>query len=66
MGRLGIITAVVLKIRKNQPVIRTLHKTDFASVAQQFLDIQYAYNNATSAADKAAAIAPLNLLQTTW
>lgn len=66
IGRLGVITSVMFRIRKNQPVERDLLKTDFAAIASKLLDIQRAYNAATSAAAKAAAIAPLNLLQTTW
>ncbi|CAK0779632.1 hypothetical protein CVIRNUC_004824 [Coccomyxa viridis] len=66
VGRLGVITAVTFKIRKNQPVERGLLKTDFAGLASKFMDIQNAYNAATSAADKAVALAPLDLLQCTW
>ena len=66
VGRLGVITAVTFKIRRNQPVERGLLKTDFAGLASKFMDIQNAYNAATSAADKAVALAPLDLLQCTW
>lgn len=57
---------MTFKIRKNQPIERSLLKTDFASLASKFMDIQNAYNAAKSAADKAAALAPLDLLQCTW
>ena len=66
VGRLGIITAVTFRIRKNQPIVRDILKTDFAGMATKLLNIQHAYNAANTPADKAAAIAPLNLLQTTW
>ena len=46
VGRLGVITAVTFKIRRNQPVERGLLKTDFAGLASKFMDIQNAYNAA--------------------
>ena len=66
IGRLGIITAVTFRIRKNQPIVRDILKTDFAGMATKLLNIQHAYNAANTAADKAAAISPLHLLQPTW
>lgn len=66
IGRLGVITSVVFRIRKNQPVIRNLLMTNLAGLADKLVGIQNAYNAATTDADRAAAVAPLNLQQTTW
>ena len=66
VGRLGIITTAVLKIRRNLPVQRSLLKTEFGSLAAKLKDVQQAYKIATTPADKAAALAPLHLLQCTW
>lgn len=63
---MGVITSVVFRIRKNQPVIRNLLMTNLAGLADKLVGIQNAYNAATTDADRAAAVAPLNLQQTTW
>ena len=66
IGRLGVITAVTFKIRKNQPVVRNLLTTNLAGLAEKLVGIQNAYNAAKTGAERAAAVAPLNLQQTTW
>lgn len=66
VGRLGVITGATFRIRKNEPIKRDLLTTNMAGYASKLSAIQGAYNKATTPADKAAAIAPLNLMQTTW
>ena len=66
IGRLGVITAVVFRIRKNQPVIRDLLMTNLAGLADKLLGVQNAYNAAKTDAERAVAVEPLNLQQTTW
>ena len=66
VGRLGVITGATFRIRKNEPIKRDLLTTNMAGYASKLMAIQENYNKATTPADKAAAIANLNLMQTTW
>ena len=66
VGRLGVITGATFRIRKNEPIKRDLLTTNMEGYASKLMAIQENYNKATTPADKAAAIAPLNLMQTTW
>ena len=66
IGRLGVITAVVFRIRRNQPVVRSLLMTNLAGLADKLVRVQNAYKAANTPAEVAAAVAPLNLQQTTW
>ena len=57
---------MTFRIRKNQPVVRNLLTTDLAGLAEKLMGVQNAYNAAKTGAEKAAAVQPLNLQQTTW
>ena len=59
-------TGATFRIRKNEPIKRDLLTTNMEGYASKLMAIQENYNKATTPADKAAAIAPLNLMQTTW